>query len=180
MKRILIAGFAAAALAVTGACAGDDANDGADISANTGGGDESAQEYCALSAELDSRQEAPSAEDLDRIVKIAPEEIKDDAEMLAGAIKAGEQESKEATAAADRLEAWEDENCEEDAGDNAGDGGDADEGGNSGPSSGKPGEGGGDGQDNEGPGAGADGAEGGTGAEVEGEVGGDGETTSTR
>lgn len=181
MKRVLLAGFAALALAFTGACAGDDADVDADLSADTNADEGSVEEYCEFAAELDSREEVPSDEDLDRIVDLAPEEIKDDVETLADAIKEGDMESDEATAAGERLEAWEDDNCPQD---DAGDSGDADSGGggddadaSEDPADGESGEGGGDsGSGNQGTSQDDGGAE----AEVEAEVGGDEETTTTR
>ena len=179
MRRIVLAGFAAIALALTGACAGDDANVDADLSADGADEGDSAQEYCEFSAELDTRQGVPSEEDFDRIVEVAPEEIKDDVETLVGEIQAGNQESEEAQAAAARLEAWEEDNCDRDA-EGSGDEGDAGDGADAGDG----GDGtGGDGTDTTDPdstdadGDGSDG--GGTGAEVEAEVGEDGETTTT-
>lgn len=188
MRKIVVAGFAALALAVTGACAGDDADADANIAADTNNEDEggSAEEYCDFSAELDSRGETPSDEDLDRIVEVAPEEIKEDVEVLADAIKEGDQDSEAATSAVERLEEWEDENCPQDEGDaaneDAGAGGDGEGGdGSEGPSSGEPGESGGD--DDSGDGSqgsgGESGGEDGAEAEVEAEVGSEDDDTST-
>lgn len=181
MKKIVLSLMGVFALALTGACAGDDASVDADLSAESGD-DESIQEYCEFSAELDSRGEEPSEEDLDRIVELAPEEIKDDVETLAEAIKNDEHDSEEATAADQRLQAWEEDNCgrESEEGDaDAGSGGD-DQGGdadNQDPSSGEPGEAGGDDGGNSGSGGETDTTDGG-GAEVEAEIEGGTATTA--
>ncbi|HUR50274.1 MAG TPA: hypothetical protein VMY88_12205 [Acidimicrobiales bacterium] len=183
MKRIVVAGFAAMALAVTGACAGDDADVDANLGTDTeeSAESDSAREYCEFSAELDARGEKPSEEDFDRIVEVAPDEIKDDVETLVTAIRAGDEGNEEAMSAGARLEAWEDENCPEDAGDaDAGSGGDEadEENGGEGPSSGEAGEAGGD--DSSGETSGDSEDDGDAGAEVEAEVGGDDSTTTTR
>ena len=196
MKKIGMAAFAALALALTGACAGDDANVDADLSAE-GGDDESIQKYCEFSAELFAAGDE-SDEDLDRLAELAPEDIKDDVETVVESMKTDEQgeAGPEVEEAENRVLAWEEENCgreseegDADAGNDAdGAGGDGDNANdNEGPTSGEPGEAGGDddGGSNSGPGGGENSGPGGEtdttddgGAEVEAEIEGGTATTA--
>lgn len=105
MRRVVIGGFAALALAFTGAC-----GDNGEIE-NTADGSGSAQEYCAMSAELDAADAPPTDEQLDEIVEVAPAEIKDDVRTLADAIREEDFEAEAAQEADQNLQAWEAQNC---------------------------------------------------------------------
>ena len=176
MRRAVVAGCAALALALSGACAADD-TDNDDVAAESG----SVEEYCDMSAELDAAGAPPSEEQLEEIVDVAPDEIKDDVRTLADAIREEDFEAEAAQEADRNLQEWEEEHCDRPADDGAGQGTDdgadnedpagddpagireednggqpgTDEGPAGGPSSGEPGEGGGD-EGNSGPGGGQD------------------------
>lgn len=108
MRKAIFAALAAAGLAVTGACSGEAEVD-ADLSADSEG---SVEEYCDLAAEFDQRDSVPSDAELDSIVEASPDEIRADVEVLVEAIKDGDQESEAAAEAAENLEAWEADNCD--------------------------------------------------------------------
>ena len=106
MRRVVTAGCAALALAMTGACADDADND--DVAAESG----SAEEYCTMSAELDAADAPPSEEQLEEIVDVAPAEIKDDVQTLADAIREEDFEAEAAQEADRNLQEWEAEHCD--------------------------------------------------------------------
>ena len=180
MRKTVLAAFAAGALALTGACAGDDANVDANIEASAE--DEgSVEEYCDMAAELDALDGTPSDEQLDEIVELAPEEIKDDVETLARSVKEQDFDDPETEAAGNRVEEWEADNCPErdDQGGEDGAGTDAPEGGDDADNGTGTGSDGGGSGGNSGPGGGTQETDdtGGSGAEVETEVEGGTDTT---
>lgn len=120
MRRILFGGIATLALAVAGACAGDADVDATLDDTTETTSDESATEYCEFAAELDAAGETPSQADLDRIVELAPDEIKADVETLAEGVAEENFDDPDVQAAGERLEAWEDDNCPEDESDTGG------------------------------------------------------------
>ena len=89
------------ALATLGACSDDD--------------DEATDdEYCELAREMASNEDIPSDETLDEYVEAAPDEIKDEAELAADAIKADGPaafDDPEVVAAIEDIEAFEEAEC---------------------------------------------------------------------
>lgn len=73
----------------------------------------SAQEYCALSADLDAQTEPPSEEQLADIQAAAPAEIADDVATLAEAVRNQDLGGPDTAEAEQSLLAWEQENCAE-------------------------------------------------------------------
>lgn len=85
-----------------------------------GGGDVAA--FCRLAAELDEQGGEPSADQLGEIVDAAPGEIRDDVESLANALQQVEDDPESAAElfgdeelleAGERVEQFQDENCDE-------------------------------------------------------------------
>lgn len=96
---------AAVVLVGTAGCGDDDGGDGDDVAA-----------YCDFSAELDEQEGLPSDDQLDRIVELAPGEIRDEIEFVAERVKEqGEEifaeEDEDVLAAFEEIEAFEAENC---------------------------------------------------------------------
>lgn len=98
-----------------------------------GGGDLAA--FCGLAAELDEQDEEPSADQLGEIVDAAPGEIRDEIETLANALQQIEDDPESAAElfgdeelleAGERVEQFQDENCDEGDDEDGGDEGDAD------------------------------------------------------
>jgi len=84
-------------------------------------------EYCEATAELDSQESAPTAEQMQHIKEVRPDEIGEDVDFVADAIIAaegdfgkvfGDPEVEERLGA---IEAWEGENCEGGDGEDEGD-----------------------------------------------------------
>ena len=78
-----------------------------------------AQEYCTLSAELDTLEGPPSEEQLSEIESLAPTEISEDVETLVEAVRQQDFDNPDVGDAEDRLIAWEDEHCAESQDDTA-------------------------------------------------------------
>ena len=110
MRRPLAALAALSALLIPlAACGGDD----------DGGGD-SIQAYCDFSAGLDGQEDFPSDEQLDELIELAPDEISDDVDFVAGRFKEENDTPEDAGAVFDepdiverieRIEAFEQEQC---------------------------------------------------------------------
>jgi iron uptake system EfeUOB component EfeO/EfeM len=67
--------------------------------------------YCALVEEFDSQDSAPSDEQLDELVAVAPAEIRADTERFTDAVRTGDMEAEGVAEAEARLLAWEEANC---------------------------------------------------------------------
>lgn len=101
-----------------------------------GGGDLAA--FCGLAAEFDEQDGEPSADQLGDIVDAAPGEIRDDVEALANALQQFEDDpeaaaelfgDEELVEAGERVEQFQDENCDDgddEGGEDGGDEGDSD------------------------------------------------------
>jgi hypothetical protein len=100
VRRSMMA--AASVLVLVVAACGDDDD----------GGTASAEAYCALAAELDQAEEQPSDAQLDEILEAAPEEIRDDLQVIIDAIQTGNFDDEAAIEEAEsNLLAFEEENC---------------------------------------------------------------------
>lgn len=81
------------------------------------GAGSSIEEYCAATAELDDAEGPPTAEQMERIKELAPEEIAEDVEFVADAFIAAEGDmgkvfsDPEVEERLNPIEQWEDENC---------------------------------------------------------------------
>jgi uncharacterized Zn finger protein (UPF0148 family) len=102
--RSILAALGVVSLVAFGAACGDD----------DGGGDDLAA-YCAKVAEFEAMDEQPSDEELDEIIDLAPEEVRDDVSTLVEALKADEEPEGEeldtVLEAEERITAFEEENC---------------------------------------------------------------------
>ena len=112
--RSVLAAVAVAPLVAFGAACGDDGgSEGDDVAA-----------YCTKVEEFENAEEFPSDEELEALVSIAPEEIRDDVSTLVDSITAEEppegEEADAATEAEARVTAWEAENCGSDEGEDTG------------------------------------------------------------
>lgn len=117
MRNWLVAGFTAFALLVAGC--GDD-EDGGDLAA-----------YCDLTASFDDQESFPSDDQLDEVEDVAPEEIRDDVETFADAIREVDEDDpaaasalfddEEVVTALGNIEQFEAENCDTDSDDGTGD-----------------------------------------------------------
>lgn len=88
-----------AVLFVFGACGGD--------------GDGDLARYCELNREFEEAGEAPSSDQMDEFVEVAPEEIRDAAEIIAEALENDPGEpTDEISDAGQRIDEFFEENCE--------------------------------------------------------------------
>lgn len=105
------------------ACGGDDDTDAAaDDTSTTAAEAEGAggefDEYCAATAELDSQESAPTAEQMEHIKDVRPDEIGEDVDFVADAIIAADGDfgkvfaDPEVEERLGAIEDWEGENCE--------------------------------------------------------------------